>query len=71
MGGPPRVKITVLALRVCGRKNGVDLIERQRTPGAGLEPPHGAFARENFKSFVYTEKLFDLLGLFPSNVKVL
>jgi hypothetical protein len=32
--------------------------------------PHGAFAPEDFKSCDYTEKLFVLLALFPSNVKV-
>ena len=32
--------------------------------------PHGAFASEDFKSFNYNEKLFCLLILFPSGVKM-
>jgi hypothetical protein len=32
--------------------------------------PHGTFAPEDFKSFDYSEKVFGLLALFRSNVKV-
>ncbi len=32
--------------------------------------PHSPFGKEDFKSFNYSKKAFDLLVLFPSNVKV-
>jgi hypothetical protein len=32
--------------------------------------PHGGCPPENFKSFDYSEKVFVLLALFPTNVKV-